>query len=141
MALAPAASRYRWARPTRTAFAPRALPGDAGQRVDGRGEMIKLPIAVVGNDHPAQSMVGAQSRLLGPHPVLGHDRPGAGDQAHWIAYTALKQKFEKRGDHWIAKDNPADCDGAGRSACCPRKQQRAADPAPACDRCAQPPRF
>jgi hypothetical protein len=36
---------------------------------------------------------------------------GAGDQAHRIAYTALKQKFEKRGDHWIAKDNPADCGG------------------------------
>jgi ChaB protein len=33
---------------------------------------------------------------------------GAGDQAHRIAYLALKQKFEKRGDHWIAKDNPAD---------------------------------
>ena len=27
---------------------------------------------------------------------------GAGDQAHRIAYLALKQKFEKRGDHWIA---------------------------------------
>ena len=43
---------------------------------------------------------------------------GEGDQAHRIAYTALKQKFEKRGDHWIAKDNPADCgeggDGSGK---------------------------
>lgn len=39
---------------------------------------------------------------------------GAGDQAHRIAYLALKQKFEKRGDHWIAKDNPADCGGAGQ---------------------------
>jgi hypothetical protein len=38
---------------------------------------------------------------------------GAGDQAHRIAYLALKQKFEKRGDHWIAKDNPADCGGRG----------------------------
>jgi hypothetical protein len=36
---------------------------------------------------------------------------GAGDQAHRIAYQALKQKFEKRGDHWIANDNPADCGG------------------------------
>jgi ChaB len=34
---------------------------------------------------------------------------GTGDQAHRLAYLALKQKFEKRGDHWIAKDNPADC--------------------------------
>ena len=38
---------------------------------------------------------------------------GAGDQAHRIAYMALKQKFEKRGDHWIAKDNPADCGEGG----------------------------
>jgi hypothetical protein len=36
---------------------------------------------------------------------------GAGDQANRIAYLALKQDFEKRGDHWIAKDNPADCGG------------------------------
>ena len=28
---------------------------------------------------------------------------GAGDQAHRVAYLALKQDFEKRGDHWIAK--------------------------------------
>jgi hypothetical protein len=55
---------------------------------------------------------------------------GAGDQAHRIAYLALKQKFEKRGDHWIAKDKPADCGGReSRSACCPQEQQRAADPA------------
>jgi ChaB len=32
---------------------------------------------------------------------------GASDQAHRIAYLALKQKFEKRGDHWTAKDNPS----------------------------------
>jgi hypothetical protein len=38
---------------------------------------------------------------------------GAGDQAHRVAYLALKQKFEKRGDHWIAKDNPADRGGGG----------------------------
>ena len=40
---------------------------------------------------------------------------GAGDQAHRIAYLALKQKFEKRGDHWIAKDNPADCGDPGQA--------------------------
>jgi hypothetical protein len=33
---------------------------------------------------------------------------GAGDQAHRIAYMTLKQDFEKRGDHWIAKRNLAD---------------------------------
>lgn len=36
---------------------------------------------------------------------------GAGDQAHRIAYMVLKQKFEKRGDHWMAKDDPADRGG------------------------------
>jgi hypothetical protein len=41
---------------------------------------------------------------------------GAGDQAHRIAYLALKQKFEKRGDHWIAKGNPADRGGGGGGA-------------------------
>ncbi|HEY1001288.1 MAG TPA: ChaB family protein [Streptosporangiaceae bacterium] len=38
---------------------------------------------------------------------------GAGDQAHRVAYLALKQDFEKRGDHWIAKDDPADRSGGG----------------------------
>jgi ChaB len=28
---------------------------------------------------------------------------GEGDQAYRTAYTALKRDFEKRGDHWIAK--------------------------------------
>jgi hypothetical protein len=32
---------------------------------------------------------------------------GAGDQAHRIAYMTLKQDFEKRGDHWIAKHQRA----------------------------------
>lgn len=32
---------------------------------------------------------------------------GEGDQAHRAAYRALKQNFEKRGDQWIAKANPA----------------------------------
>ncbi len=40
---------------------------------------------------------------------------GEGDQAHRIAYTALKQNFEKRGDHWIAKHNPADSGGGGKA--------------------------
>ena len=32
---------------------------------------------------------------------------GEGDQAYCAAYAALKDNFEKRGDHWIAKQ-PAD---------------------------------
>src|ERR1700745_2913290 len=39
---------------------------------------------------------------------------GTGDQAHRVAYLALKQKFEKRGDHWIARDDPADPGGDGK---------------------------
>ena len=38
---------------------------------------------------------------------------GEGDQAHRIAYMTLKQDFEKRGDHWIAKHDPADRAGGG----------------------------
>ena len=33
---------------------------------------------------------------------------GEGDQAERAAFTALKQTFEKRGDHWIAKRDPGD---------------------------------
>jgi ChaB len=32
---------------------------------------------------------------------------GDTDEADRAAYTALKQKFEKRGDHWIAKTDSA----------------------------------
>jgi cation transport regulator ChaB len=32
---------------------------------------------------------------------------GEGDQAHLVAYRALKRKFEKRGNQWIAKASPA----------------------------------
>jgi hypothetical protein len=41
-----------------------------------------------------------------------HDRAvqahGEGDQADRAAYTALKEKYERRGDLWIAKRDPAD---------------------------------
>ena len=33
---------------------------------------------------------------------------GETDQADRAAFTVLKQKFEKRGDHWIAKCDSAD---------------------------------
>ena len=33
---------------------------------------------------------------------------GAGEQADRAAFAVLKQDFEKRGDHWIAKHDPAD---------------------------------
>ncbi len=31
---------------------------------------------------------------------------GEGDDAYRAAYVVLKRKFEKRGDHWIAKAGP-----------------------------------
>ena len=33
---------------------------------------------------------------------------GEGDEAYRVAYSALKHKFEKRGDHWIPKDGALD---------------------------------
>jgi ChaB len=33
---------------------------------------------------------------------------GEGDQADRAAFAALKERFGKRGDHWIAKRDPAD---------------------------------
>jgi ChaB len=32
---------------------------------------------------------------------------GEGDEACRAAFTALKQRFEKRGDHWIARHQPS----------------------------------
>ncbi|MDQ2813242.1 MAG: ChaB family protein [Actinomycetota bacterium] len=32
---------------------------------------------------------------------------GEGDEANRLAYAALKQQFEKRGDHWIVKTQAA----------------------------------
>jgi hypothetical protein len=43
---------------------------------------------------------------------MAHDEAvqayGEGDQAYRAAFTALKREFEKRGDHWIARREPAD---------------------------------
>lgn len=33
---------------------------------------------------------------------------GEGDRAYRAAFSALKEKFEKKGDLWIAKADPAD---------------------------------
>ena len=38
---------------------------------------------------------------------------GEGDQASRQAYTELKKKFEKRGDHWIPKVDPGPATMAG----------------------------
>jgi hypothetical protein len=38
---------------------------------------------------------------------------GAGDEASRVAYAELKKNFEKRGDHWIAKDDQGPSTMAG----------------------------
>jgi cation transport regulator ChaB len=35
---------------------------------------------------------------------------GEGERAHRVAYAALKHSFEKRGDHWEAKDHKGPSD-------------------------------
>jgi cation transport regulator ChaB len=35
---------------------------------------------------------------------------GEGERAHRVAYGALKHKFEKQGDHWVAKDGKGPSD-------------------------------
>jgi hypothetical protein len=50
---------------------------------------------------------------------------GEGERAHRVAYSALKHKFEKKGDRWVAKDgkgpsdprakNPRAREGKGKS--------------------------
>lgn len=46
-----------------------------------------------------QAFIRARERAVQAH--------GEGDQADREAYTELKRTFEKRGDHWIAKDRGA----------------------------------
>lgn len=35
---------------------------------------------------------------------------GEGQRAHRVAYSALKHKFEKKGDHWVKKDGKGPSD-------------------------------
>ena len=35
---------------------------------------------------------------------------GEGERAHRVAYSALKHKFEKKGDRWVAKDGKGPSD-------------------------------
>jgi hypothetical protein len=50
---------------------------------------------------------------------------GDGDQAYREAYAALKHKFEKRGDHWIAKElsGPEDYGLTGAAILCTVRPQ------------------
>jgi cation transport regulator ChaB len=73
-----------------------------------RYSMIELPGTLQRSCREAQETF----RRALDEAVRAH---GAGDQAHRVAYQALKQDFEKRGDHWIAKDHPADCGEGGKA--------------------------
>ena len=48
----------------------------------------------------------AQAKFLRAHAEAVKSY-GVGDTADRIAYTALKQEFEKCGDHWVAKTQSA----------------------------------
>ncbi len=43
------------------------------------------------------------------------DEYGDEERAHRVGYAALKHAFEKRGDHWEAKDDPGPSDPRSKS--------------------------
>lgn len=49
------------------------------------------------------------------------DTYGEGEQAHRVAYSALKHKFEKQGDRWVAKDHKGPSDPRAKD---PRSRQK-----------------
>ena len=75
------------------------LPGDLGGR-SGQPRASGTPRTL------QRSSREAQETFAKAHDIAVRIY-GEGDQAYWAAYAALKDKFEKRGDHWIAKQ-PAD---------------------------------
>ena len=67
------------------------------RRVQGRGS--ELPGTLQRSCKEAQEMF-AEARDSAVRTY------GEGDEAYRMAYSALKHKFEKRGDHWIPKQSP-----------------------------------
>ena len=51
----------------------------------------------------------AQRQFAKTHDAAA-EQYGEGEQAHRTAYAALKNDFEKVGDHWEAKDEPGPSD-------------------------------
>jgi hypothetical protein len=64
------------------------------------GRMGGLPATIRRSCHAVQAaFTRARQDAVQAH--------GEGDQADRAAYAALKQNFEKRGDHWTATQDPA----------------------------------
>ncbi|MGH3258617.1 MAG: ChaB family protein [Streptosporangiaceae bacterium] len=64
----------------------------------GRGG--ELPVSLQRSCREAQELFAeAHARAVRIH--------GEGNRAYRAAYAALKEKFERRGDHWIARPDPA----------------------------------
>jgi hypothetical protein len=61
----------------------------------------ELPATLLRSSQEAQdTFTAARQEAMQTH--------GETDQATWAAFAVLKQTFEKRGDHWIAKQQSAD---------------------------------
>jgi hypothetical protein len=64
------------------------------------GQAGKLPVSLQRSCQEAQDLfTEAHASAVQVH--------GEGNRAYRAAYDALKQKFERRGDHWIARPDPA----------------------------------
>jgi ChaB len=63
------------------------------------GQGGELPETVLRSCREAQELfAAARAEAVQVH--------GEGDRADRVAFTVLKQKFEKRGDHWIPRIDP-----------------------------------
>jgi ChaB protein len=73
------------------------MPRSSRYRLSAAGE---LPRTLQRSSREAQAIfLAAHVEAVRVH--------GPGDEADQAAYQALKDKFEKRGDEWIAKAEPA----------------------------------
>lgn len=85
---------------------------------DGKAKRSELPGTL------KRSPAKAQRTFAKAHDSAAQEY-GDGERAHRVAYSALKHSFEKRGDHWEAKDekgpsdprakNPRAREGKGKS--------------------------
>jgi cation transport regulator ChaB len=64
------------------------------------GQAGQLPFSLQRSCQEAQDLfTEAYRRAVQVH--------GEGNRAYQVAYAALKEKFERRGDTWIARPDPA----------------------------------
>jgi hypothetical protein len=64
------------------------------------GQAGQLPVSLQRSCREAQELfTAARASAVQMH--------GEENRAYRDAYAALKRKFERRGDHWIAKPDPA----------------------------------